>query len=1805
MNKRFLNALILAGLLSLITLPQVKADERLIINGNTDLSSGLKGITTTNNGNGGAVQNNGYVLNILQGEFSNNTLSNDTGAVSGGALYQINGELNISDSVTFNGNTVQSRSQTYPNWDGMDSASGGAIYISGANAVLNTDGTVTFSNNRALAIGTNDESNGGALYIETIKNAVFENVNFTDNSSKTRGGAIYNGDTVLAINGKGVFSDNSSARGGAIYNYEYNNPSTINTGTGSEFSTNKASENGGAIANFDGTINIGKNNSFTGNTAKNNGGAIYNANYSKTAKTNIEGGTSFTGNEAGKGGAIYNSGNVTLNTSEGNITFSGNKANSGKDIYLDGETSQLLIEGSNETNKVSFGSGNGSIAGNGTITNSSSGIVEFVNNNDVSSFTGKYIQTNGTTSLNNSKIFNNFDIQSGALELLNGSTATIDGVNVKFNGSALSIMGSTLNLSANINKNAGVNLGTDGKININNGSLTLNTDGTKGTVNGNDTWAGDINTTGNGSLILDNFTHDTSAGGNYTQNSGNLVLQNNSNLTLGNNESSVSGGNISIGSGSSLTVENGSSINGNTNTNISGEMNVGNGGTVTGGTTTVGNGGNLNVNKGGQISGNANTTIEAGGKVTVDGGTINSDGKTDIQAGSELEIKNNGDVTLHEGDNWEGTITNNNSSLTLDNITHNTENGAYVQNGGELNLNNGSNLTLGENGSITDGNVNIDNSDFTIADGGQVSGGQINVGDGSSFQIQQGGIMSGGNVSFGDNVNIGVDGTVLADAIFDVTKNTVEITENGSITLNKDSVTGDQWTDGTIHLNGGELIFTGINNDKNGTFLGDKGNLTIEDKFHIEDGSYISSDVTTNITANGILSQSGGNVNLNQNTNWEGKVDISGGELNLNNVNKEGVLTQSGGTTNITGSFNMNNADDNISGGNLNIGTVQGAGKLNQTDGTIGSDAAVTIQNNSSLNITGGETTLNGSGNGIDNWYGTVQLGSTANGEGTLNLNNITNNGTLITSGGNLNINDSTLTIGNSSSIGKDTNVDFGSSSTINLTGGKVSFDGAEWKGTVDLKNGTLDYSGTQNGILHGTGGKLNTSAGSTLTIGAGSYIENAVNADIKGSLVINGTDTQNTGHVDLNNGDKITGNITIENNGVLNLGDNVAMAENGQTITLNGANAEMNLTGNNNLNIKAEITGSSGEINKEGSGNVTFSGTTGNYEGNLTVNNSGNLTFTDADGFGGNLIFGNIEGESIGIIADTVKGSTTLDKDADITYSTYRNVDLKFGKTVSVSKGSITALAKDGQNVIFENDAKVSNDGQLDAIGKNVTFTHGASADNGSIGVIASENAIMNNVTASNNSIIGTIAGNTIFNDLKLSNSDLFIMKNGFTANSTTIDGSSGFNLMNGTITDNTLGNTQLDNDGTGNFTIDISARDWDSDKFISEAISGNGTLNVSDFQFIGKCPIDRHIALKIFNYDTLKGEVAFTATDKEIFTPIGHYRLYSHGGGDYTASLTRYNPQVFRGQVATVAMYQNQLVVNNVLFDHVQEVNMQYLAQQNANKYAAAYPQFAPYQYNRKDGSLWYKAFGTFEKLGMTQGLNVNNNFYGALVGADFPAVELKHGWTLLPTAYVGYMGAHQTFANMSMYQNGGQLGGMATFMKNDFIGSVLAYGGGYGNDMNVAGYTDSTGNWFAGTAAKIAYNFHPAKHFVIQPTLLASYNAFGGQRWHTDFGDMSMRSRMLNGVNIAPGINFIYGRETWSVYATVQYFYNILGYSNGRAGNVNLPGVEMRHGFIEYGIGVTKTWKDRFSGYLQVVLRNGGRTGVGFQGGLMYKL
>lgn len=647
MNGIFKNTLAIAGLLSIMTFSAANADDRLIMDKDVTLNTGLSGISTSDAGNGGAILNNGYNLSILGGKFNNNILEAANQAVFGGAVYQVYGTLNIANGVVFDGNKVQSISQRYEGWDGQDGPSGGAIYM---NAVSATIGNVTFSNNHALNSVSGDESNGGAMFIQGAPSVVMGNVMFLNNSSATRGGAIYNGDSLIDI-AKGEFTGNTSGSGGAVYMYDVTGNTVLNTGNGSKFASNRATNgNGGAITNYNGVVNVEANNTFSGNQATGNGGAIYNATYySETpARTNIAGGTSFTGNSAQKGGAIYNSGLLNLDSTADDITFSGNTAQQGSSVYLDGAAAKLTIKG--DSNSVIF-EDDGAIAGNGNVEKTGNGTVSFKNNTNVAGFTGKYTHKGGKLELSeSSQMFNNYEIQNGEFYIVNGSSATINntnktvakGVDITVGGSSITRAGAenaVLNLDGvTIGNNNVLNLLGGGRVNVaRNASVVFNAD---------NTWEGDVNNSG--SVVLDGFSHSTAGGGgNYIQNSGTLALNNGSTLTLGNADSKITNGTVSVGSGNTLNIEGGSVISGG-QTSVSGvlniennggitggttavqsggELNVNKGGNISSGTTTVQNGGNLNVNAGGAINGNTNTTVMSGGTVTVNGGTINSTGK--------------------------------------------------------------------------------------------------------------------------------------------------------------------------------------------------------------------------------------------------------------------------------------------------------------------------------------------------------------------------------------------------------------------------------------------------------------------------------------------------------------------------------------------------------------------------------------------------------------------------------------------------------------------------------------------------------------------------------------------------------------------------------------------------------------------------------------------------------------------------------------------------------------------------------------------------------------------------------------------------------------------------------------------------------------------------------------------------------------------------------------------------------------------------------------------------------------------------
>ena len=654
----------------------------------------------------------------------------------------------------------------------------------------------------------------------------------------------------------------------------------------------------------------------------------------------------------------------------------------------------------------------------------------------------------------------------------------------------------------------------------------------------------------------------------------------------------------------------------------------------------------------------------------------------------------------------------------------------------------------------------------------------------------------------------------------------------------------------------------------------------------------------------------------------------------------------------------------------------------------------------------------------------------------------------------------------------------------------------------------------------------------------------------------------------------------------------------------------------------------------------TVFDGSQGVTEFNKQNNGVVDIGFADGAGVNGDIRLGDETMLSYGDNAFIKDDSTLEMSDSAVLNFMNENTTLNYNPEI-IGGGSIykegLAITNVSSAIDMTGELKVS-EGTLNFTNKDkVIFnkgdsnprqtgsaTIGSDSSSANLSIVANQTVFGGDVIANaqndTQSVLALAGKNTeIGGNLSTTNTAVSIFGNTTVGGNFNIDGNTSLNLAGNyanTIDvagDLILGSELKDNKLPVSFDYDPHRDAMDSiivDSFVN---TSDSPLLITGINFVTS-PVDRTFSLdadRFIQQRNPQDQPYYDPTNFYANTAMGRYLLSNGAGGpDFSGTLVHLNPQQYRGQVATIASWQNQLLINNLLFDHMDIVTRQLMDEEKtANKYAATIPQFAPYQYDLKGGSLWYKAYGNFETLSMTKGLNVGNNAYGALIGADFPLIKLKHGWNIVPTAYIGYNGAHQHFNGVSMYQNGAQLGVMGTAYKGDFITSLLAYGGGYGNDMSMRGEygsgSDNTGNWFAGVASKTAYNFHLPADFIFQPTVMAAYNAFGSQNWGSDFGVMSMSSGMLNGINVAPGFNLIWQKKSFNIYLTAQMVYNIMGGVDGRAGNIELGYVRMRHSYFEYGLGVSKNFKDRFGGFLQFVIRNGGRTGIGFSGGIQIKL
>ena len=357
--------------------------------------------------------------------------------------------------------------------------------------------------------------------------------------------------------------------------------------------------------------------------------------------------------------------------------------------------------------------------------------------------------------------------------------------------------------------------------------------------------------------------------------------------------------------------------------------------------------------------------------------------------------------------------------------------------------------------------------------------------------------------------------------------------------------------------------------------------------------------------------------------------------------------------------------------------------------------------------------------------------------------------------------------------------------------------------------------------------------------------------------------------------------------------------------------------------------------------------------------------------------------------------------------------------------------------------------------------------------------------------------------------------------------------------------------------------------------------------------------------------------------FTPIYKYNVNydpnrTDGGyfvfsGGPAGGADNFNPAVLSSTVASQAA--NQSALNEVFhysYEHVDSFTklpaFERYAKINANKYAMStdfndnMPSYAEQLYNK---GVWFKPFTTFESLPLKNGPKVDAITYGSLVGFDTDFKELGNGWHSVFSGFAGYVGSSLNYSGVDSTMNGGLLGFTETFYKGNFWTAVSATAGAsVGETHNMYGKEDYT-SLLAGVGSKTGYNFEFKEgRFIIQPIMYLGYTFVNTFDYKNSAG-VNIESDPLHTIQINPSVRFIANlKGGWQPYASVGMVWNLMNETKATANNVRLPEMSVKP-YVEYGVGVQRNWADKFTAYLQAMIRNGGRNGVSLTGGFRFML
>ena len=1036
--------------------------------------------------------------------------------------------------------------------------------------------------------------------------------------------------------------------------------------------------------------------------------------------------------------------------------------------------------------------------------------------------------------------------------------------------------------------------------------------------------------------------------------------------------------------------------------------------------------------------------------------------------------------------------------------------------------------------------------------------------DKDSLVLNMNGHTLSGNNSAGITVDNGyvldVEGQNAADnnGVIDGFKTAFAVNEGGKLSVSNATLSNND----TAFSNDGELNLSNITFDENNTDVANEGTLNLSGNNYIK-GGITGTAGTTNIT---------GGVTEAINNIVQDKISIAqGAELKGSASNIQTTGIENAGTLTLNGGENKNVISGEV-GKTVIADDVTNSALISQaievnTDKTLTSDVSKidgTINNDGTIKLSGtaGEINNEISGNGNAEFSGTITNNA------AISQNKITiNSGSFTTDASNLTAGDKTVT-----NLGTLTLNGGENKNSITGEGGSVVIDGDVLNSALIGQSITVNAGDKLTSNVTNIGNTI-TNEGNILLNGEGS-ITNAISGS--GSTELNGTITNNASITQsgLNNKGILTtaaGALDIENE-----------IQNSGTIYFTGGSNSNTITGEGTLSFANGMTNSA-DVSQ---GTVVVGSTftnTGSLKVTSTLNNTGTIANNGTLSLAGDNIAnsGTINGSGTTGISGKVQNTGTISQNVEISET-----------------GELTSKADNIKNNILNN-------GTYNVTGGTIKNAITGSGDL---------------ILASNTTIASAISGNNI----NLNNGILSFDKGADIAGASLIANGGSITLQDGAISNTNLGNLILNSDL--NLTLDGAFANHQLDTISAESFTNNGghSINISNI-LLSSPTEDMTFSISPFGtgmsdsvHGALAGAVQYTGGEV-VYSPIYRYsakydpdtalmNFNRVGGGGYSS----YNPGVFAGAVA--AQLGGYLTMLNSYDEAFRNMDMYMLMTQEQrqamklrNKYAASDSNlvYDPTinQYENKAG--WFRPYATFEKVDLKGGPTVSNVAYGSFFGAESEMMDLGHGWDGIWGVYGGYNGSHQSYDGVGIYQNGGTLGVIGMAYKGNFFTGLTANVGANSGDASTMYGQDNFTLLMSGVASKSGYNFELAKgKFIIQPNFLMSYSFVNTFDYHSANG-VSMNSDPLHAIQIEPGVKFIGNlKNGWQPYASVSMVWNIMDKTEFQANYVSLPELSIKP-FVKYGVGVRKSWGERFTGFFQTYITNGGRNGVGLQLGLRWML